>query len=112
MSDPMKILSTMTGALLPPVICGLKVLIPTVCYNNAEYGATVVPVRIWGDNAYLVYADPSGMLGGWAKQFESLGMTIVKWRENDPAGWWVKAHWERVVTEVTAAAVHEITDVT
>lgn len=112
MGRPVEILNTLHGGALPSVMFGLRVIMPTVMFNDAEPKATENIVRVWGDDSYLFSLAPGGEGASWAVQPQSLAFTIVRWRSNDPAGWWIKAVHEKDEIEVTTEAVHKFVDVT
>jgi hypothetical protein len=112
LSQPMEILTTISGKRLPRFIMDMEVVVPNARYNTAEPGATRVVSPIWLDDAYLFTADSSGDNNGYAVQFQELGYTVVKWRSNDPAGWWVRVVTRRVTKEINTRCVHKIIDVT
>jgi len=113
MSNPQAMFGALTAEALPPSIMGLKKLVPNLWYDSAVEGhATEHLLHSWGDDAYVFHIDPGMETATWAIQPESLGFTITRWRENDPAGWWIKAEMERDEVEVTAYANCKIIDVT
>ena len=112
MNRPMELLNTLHGGALPSVMFGMKVIIPTVMYNSAEPGAAIVVARIWDQDSYLFSLGGAGTGANWAVQMQSTAFTIVKWRNPDPPGWYVKAVFERDEIEVTPEAIHKFIDVT
>ena len=112
MAKPTSILDNLSADDLPKRMFGMNVLMPNCRYTTNEPGVTRVLANIWGDESYLFRVDPSGMSNGWAVTPTSRNLTVVKWRTNDPEGWWVMAVWEVDHIEVAAGACHQFIDVT
>ena len=112
LSQPMQLLTTISGKRLPRFIMDMEVIVPSCRYNTAEPGATLSVSPVWGDDAYLFAVDASGDNSGYASQFQELGYTVVRWRSNDPAGWWVRVVRRVVAKETNTRCVHKIIDVT
>jgi hypothetical protein len=92
---------------------GLTPLIPNTFYNSAaEPLATVVPTRIWGDDAYLLHIDNSPRSSTWAVQPEQMAMTIVRWRDEMRGGFYWKALRKRDEVEITSESIYKLADVT
>ena len=112
MQDPTQILNTISGKALPSPLFGMTLLIPTVMYNSAEPGAALSVARVWGDDAYMFGIGSPGTGINWGVQFQSVAFTIVRWRNNDPEGWWIKAVHETDEVEVNVDGVWKFIDVT
>lgn len=112
LSQPMQILSTITGKRLPRFIMDMEVVVPSARYNTAEPGAALSVSPVWADDAYLFTVDPSGDNSGYMTQFQELGYTVIRWRSNDPTGWWIRVLYRSVQKVVNARTVLKIVDVT
>lgn len=91
---------------------GLTPVIPNVMYNSADRGQTRSVSYVWGDNAYLCRVDNQTRSGSFMVQIEALAPTVVRWRDNDPGGFYYKIMMKRAEKELTAESVLELADVT
>lgn len=114
-ADGRDYMRSMTGADLPRFRpWGMEMLQPDAQFNSASPGLAIAnPLdRVWGDDGYLFRSDNETRTMTWALQLELLRETIVRWRTEDPAGWWYKIVYKRVVKEITPEAVHKLIDLT
>jgi hypothetical protein len=91
---------------------GLKPVLVNTMYNNAAPEAAATPTDVWINSTFLVRIDPSNRTSTWAVQPQLLAPTIVRWRNDDPGGWYYKCLMKRDEVEVTSEAIYEITGVT
>lgn len=90
--------------LLPAVIHGMDVVIPTGAQKNtAAEGATKSITEIWGDKVRLLYVDPSATWGqpSVAYRMVHTAPTVTRWRQADPDVEYVR-QMERVDEKITA----------
>lgn len=90
--------------LLPSVIHGMDVVIPTGAQKNtAAEGAAKVITEIWGDDVRLLYVDPSAQWGqpSVAYRMVHTAPTVTRWRQADPDVEYVR-QMERVDEKVVA----------
>ena len=110
LQQPMKILSKLRGPnVLPEPFMNMVPHIPNVQYNSAAKGATRVLAPVWSDNVTLYLRDDDSQGSTWAINPAHVDYTIVKWRENDPSGWYVACDYEMDWIEVTSEAVYQLT---
>lgn len=72
---------------LPPVIHGMRVVIPMGQTTTAKEGATsITKTEIWGDEVRLLYVDPSAKWGepSVAYNLAHTPRTVTRWRDVDP----------------------------
>lgn len=73
----------LVGGMLPPVLWGLKVIVPHANYTTTVEGGTAAYTDVWGKHVVILYRDPSpgintlttGMI------FRSRAWMVRQWRE-------------------------------
>jgi len=92
---------------------GLIPIITNVMYSTAVGpGTTVVPAYVWPDDAFLFRVDKSARSTTWGIQMELMPKTIIRWRDEDRGGWFLKIVQKRDEIEATASAIYQLLDVT
>ena len=110
-ADGREVLSAMSGqdlARFRP--WGMQVVMPDCMYNSANAGLARVLARVWGDDGYMFRIDNEMRSMTWALQFEMLKEMIVRWRSENPGGWYYTIIYKRVVKEVTPESIHKLID--
>lgn len=106
-----KMFTLMSGKKFPREAWGMQVMIPDVTFNSAAKGAARTLVRIWDQDCFLFYLDPSNRSMTWAIQPQMLDITIVRWRNDDPGGFYYKAMMKRDEVEATSESIQQLVDV-
>ena len=81
-------------------------------YNSAAPEAAITPAEVWLNSTFVWRVDKSNRTTTWAVQPEMLKPTVIRWRNDDPGGWWYKVVSKRDEIELTAGSIWEITTVT
>jgi hypothetical protein len=70
-------------SLLPPVLWGMRVLIPTAQYNSAVEGEAAALTDIWGKNVWMGYVDPNPGLDSltYGLIFRARPWQVKQWRD-------------------------------
>ena len=109
-SSTLRLLSN--GRQLPDPFMGMRLVIPNVMFNAAKRGQARTIQRVWGDDAFMVRVDNATRSMTWAVQQEKLGPTVLRWRNNDPDGWYFKVMMKRDQNVTTPESIRQLIDVT
>jgi len=105
-------LSSLGWKNFPKYAWNMRIIVTNCRYNSAKPMATRVASYIWPDTMFMFRVDNSIRATTWAIQPELLSDTIVRWRDDDRGGWYLKILRSRDEVEVTSDAVRELDDVT
>jgi hypothetical protein len=96
----------------PKYAWGMRIIVTNCRYNSAIPLATRVAAYIWPDAMFMFRVDNATRATTWAIQPTVLKDTIVRWRDEDRGGWYIKIVRKQDEVEVTSDAVRELADVT
>lgn len=70
---------------LPPMVWGLKVIIPAATYNVSNEGVPGSMVDVWGKNVYVLYRpdNPGDGVLAYGYIFRVGGVQVRQWRQED-----------------------------
>lgn len=75
----------LTGGDLPPVLWGMKVLIPAAIYDNSVEGEAYSAVDIWGKSVVLAYVEPNPGVDSltFGSIFRPRNWQVRQWRNEE-----------------------------